>query len=118
VPVAVSSCSPRPRVVLDVAPTGVSGERRVTITMTSNPSFGANPLKQIRFDELRLVEVDVLGEKSSVVPHILSNYPPGTVQTSFILRRTAAGSLLARFTVTDDCGAWPTFVGAGASSGW
>jgi hypothetical protein len=114
--VSVSSCSPRPRVVIEVTPAG-PGERRVTVTTTSNPSFGANALQQIRFEELQLVEVDVLGERNGAVPLIM-NYPAGTTQASFILRRTTAGALMARFTVTDSCGGWPTFVGAGPSSGW
>jgi hypothetical protein len=86
--------------------------------MTSNPSFGANALEQITFDGLRLAEVDVLGEKSSVAPLTLNNYAPGTTQASFTLRRTAVGSLMGRFTVTDDCGPWSTFVGVGPGSGW
>ena len=116
--IGVTWCSPRPKVILDLAPTGTQGERRVTITTTSHPGFRPTALKQIRFDELRLVEVDVLGETTSVVPFVLGNYPPGTTQASFILRRTDPGTLLARFTVMDACGAWPTFVEAGPSSGW
>jgi hypothetical protein len=26
--------------------------------------------------------------------------------------------MMVRFTVNDDCGAWPTFIGAGATAGW
>ena len=59
-----------------------------------------------------------LGERSGTVPLTLGSYPPGTTQVSFILRRTTAGALLARFTVADDCGTWPTFVGAGPATGW
>ncbi len=89
----------------------------MTVSTTSNPSFGANALKSVRFDELRLAEVEASGEKSSVVPLTL-NYAAGTTQASFVLHRTASGSLMARFSVTDDCGTWPTFVGAGPGAGW
>jgi hypothetical protein len=49
---------------------------------------------------------------------IAATYVPGTFHTFFTIRRSAPGALLVKFTVVDDCGAWPTFIGAGPSAGW
>jgi hypothetical protein len=37
----------------------------------------------------------------------------GTRQVSFTIRRLAPGAATLPFTVTDDCGNWPTFAGGG-----
>jgi hypothetical protein len=87
------------------------------VRTTANPSFGANALESIRFDELRLAQIEPPGQPASTMPFTLS-YPAGAAQATFLIRRTAAGSLMARFTVTDECGSWPTFVGAGPGAGW
>jgi hypothetical protein len=87
------------------------------VTATSNPSFAGNAIKSIRFDELRLAQIEAPGQPASTVPFTAS-YPAGTTQAIFVIKRTAAGSLMARMTVTDDCGTWPTFIGAGPEAGW
>ena len=89
----------------------------MTVSTTANPSFGANALKSIRFDEIRLAQIEAPGQPASAVPFTVS-YPAGTTQATFVIRRTAAGALLTQMTVTDDCGTWPTFVGAGPTAGW
>ena len=114
--VAQSACSPRPRVVLDVAPAG-PGQRTVTISTTSHAGFGANALRSIRFDQLTLASVQAAGQPPSAVPFTVTP-PAGTTQASFTIRRTGPGALMARIIVTDNCGTWPTFVGAGPTAGW
>jgi hypothetical protein len=67
---------------------------------------------------LNLVEsIIVSGQLAGTVPFTVT-LPVGATQTSFLVRRTAPGPLMARMTVTDTCGAWPTFVGAGPDAGW
>jgi hypothetical protein len=102
---------------VDVSPAGV-GQRRVTVTTTSNPSFGAHALTSIRFDELRRAEIEAPGQPATSAVPLTLTVPAGATQATFVIRRTAAGELMARFTVTDSCGAWPTFVGAGPDAGW
>jgi len=114
--VSVSACSPRPRVIIEVTPIG-PGRRRVTVSTTSNQGFGANPLHSIRFDQLRLAQIVLPGQTVSTVPFTLTA-PAGATQASFVIRRTGPGQLMTRFTVTDGCGSWPTFVGAGSHAGW
>jgi hypothetical protein len=114
-PPPASTCSPRPRVQVTTAPG--SGRRMVTVTTTSNPGAAANTLRSIRFDETRLANLDVPQYPVGPAP-FTSTYVAGTNHTTFAIIRTAPGPLLVRFTVTDDCGTWPTFVGAGRTAGW
>jgi hypothetical protein len=46
--------------------------------------------------------------------------PPANSSTViFSVRRAAAGqATTVRFTVTDQCGSWPTFVGGGPNAGF
>ena len=45
-------------------------------------------------------------------------FPPpqttGTTTAQVVVTRTAPGAFMARLAVTDDCGAWSTFLGGGA----
>jgi hypothetical protein len=109
-------CAPRPRVILTTAPAG-SGRRQVTVSTSLNPGQSTNTLRTIQFDETRLAVLEVPGRPTGPAPFTVT-YPNGTTQASFVIQRTSPGSLLTRFTVTDDCGPWPTFVGAGPSAGW
>ena len=93
------------------------GQRKVTVSVTSNQSSGTNTLKSVQFDEIRLAQVTVPGQPASTVPFAVT-YPTGTTNGSFVVKRLTAGSLMIRLTVTDACGAWPTFVGAGPDAGW
>jgi hypothetical protein len=109
-------CSPRPKVSLTTAP-DAQGRRIVTVATSSNPGGPANTLRSIQFTDSRLATLEVPGYPNGPAP-FTSTYAPGTNHTSFAIRRASAGSLLVRFTVTDDCGTWPTFVGAGPTAGW
>jgi hypothetical protein len=109
------SCSPRPQVSVTTAPG--SGRRLVTVATSTNPGAAANTLKSIRFDESRLARLDVPQYPVGPAP-FTATYAAGTNHTTFAIIRTAPGPLLVRFTVTDDCGTWPTFVGAGTNAGW
>jgi len=94
-----------------------SGRLQVTITPGSNAGFAANAVKSIQFQQATLAVFEVPGQQPSPGP-FTETYPNATAQTTFVVRRTGAGSVLARFTVTDNCGTWPSFVGGGPSAGW
>ena len=96
---------------------GPGGRRMVTVATTTNPGQPANTLRSIRFDETRRAILDVPQYPVGPAP-FTSTYVPGTNHTTFAIIRNAAGPLLVRFTVTDDCGTWPTFIGAGPTAGW
>ena len=111
-PVAPDVCTPRPPV--SVQASIVSGRQQVVVTAT-----GANN---------RLLTI-VFGEGTRTPTNALLDLPDGrtgltgtptwsatteTTQTIFWVRRQTAGSpVTVPFVVTDLCGAWPTFVGAG-----
>jgi hypothetical protein len=107
------SCAPRPRVAVDSAPTG-DGRLRVTITANSNPGPAApNLLQSIQFTRLSNATI-VIGSQTNVTGTYTLTPPAASLP--FIVRPVASGQgVTAEFTVTDGCGAWPTFVGAGPS---
>jgi hypothetical protein len=110
-PADQATCSPRPRVVVTNTPTpsGLS----VSVAATGS----GNALQRITFGALRNGLIDVAG----VVTGAGSSYsfapPAGTTQTSFTVRAVDASQVVQiPFTVTDGCGDWRTFVGAGAGA--
>ncbi|MFN8636904.1 MAG: PQQ-dependent sugar dehydrogenase [Chloroflexota bacterium] len=112
-----TACSPRPRVTVTLTPNG-AGQRLVTVAVTSNAgTTPPNVLKSIQFTGISLATVQPTGGQAASTPFTLT-LPANTTQTSFVVKRTAPGALMTRFTVTDNCGDWPTFVGAGPSAGW
>ncbi|MGE3272234.1 MAG: PQQ-dependent sugar dehydrogenase [Chloroflexota bacterium] len=114
--VPTSTCSPRPRVNMTTTPLG-NGALQVTISTTTHAGFPTNTLKSIQFQQATLAQFEVPGKPVGPGPFTVT-YPSGATQTTFVVRRTGPGSALARFNVTDDCGSWPSFVGAGQSANW
>lgn len=110
------TCSPRPPVVVTTT-AGPNGRRMVRVSTTGNPGAAANTLRSIRFEQTQRAILDVPQYPVGPAP-FTSTYVPGTFHTTFAIIRNAPGPLLVRFTVTDDCGTWPTFVGAGPGAGW
>jgi len=105
-------CRPRPTVRVSVAKIG-NGQLRATVTIAVNPGT-QNELQSIawtRFDTATVV-LDGVGP---VQVGQTSTFPvPLTQSASFVITRTpGAQSGTVRLTVTDGCGAWPTFVGGG-----
>ena len=111
-----AGCAVRPPVTLSSVPAGPDA-RLVTISTTANPSKPNNRLRSIRFLETRAARIERTGQQPATAP-VTFTYPDGPTQTTFTVRRTAPGSVLARFEVTDDCGVWPTFIGTGSPSGF
>jgi glucose/arabinose dehydrogenase len=109
-------CSPHPRVVLTLRP-GPNGGRVVEVATSTTPGATPNTLKSIQFTESQRAILDVPRYPSGPAPITATNVP-GTFHTFFTIRRSAPGAMMVRFTVNDDCGAWPTFIGAGATAGW
>jgi hypothetical protein len=111
-----STCLPRPRVTMVNVPAGTNA-RQVTISTSTNPGYATNTLKSIVFHETRAATVEAPGTPATSAPLTLT-YPGGTTQATFTARRSQPGPVLVRFTVTDDCGAWDSFVGSGSSTGF
>ena len=63
----------------------------------------------------RWAEVEVTGRAAESGPFTMG-VAAGTTETTFMVHRTAPGSVQTPFTVTDGCGEWRTFVGGGPGS--
>jgi hypothetical protein len=110
---AAQCAPPRPRVNLSVARIG-GGQLRATVSVSSK--VGTNELQAItwtRFDTATVV-VDGIGP---VQVGQQTSFLSLTQAASFVITRTpGASSGTVRLTVTDVCGAWPTFVGGGPNA--
>jgi glucose/arabinose dehydrogenase len=111
-----AACSPRPRVTLNSAVVS-AGRLLVSVSSATTPGHPPNVIRSIQFDELTRASVEVPGKPVSTVPFAVP-YPAAPSQADFLVQRTAPGAEMVRFTVTDDCGTWPTFIGTGTSGGW
>jgi hypothetical protein len=87
------------------------GRLRVTISAQTNAGTPTNALSQIQVGpSTNALVMDLDGQ---TVPSTES-LPPGTQQVTLYLERLSAGqATTATVTITDRCGAWPTFVGGG-----
>jgi len=110
---APNACQPRPQVTVVSEPVG-GGALRVTVTANRNTSVATNSLRQIQFAAAQNGSVDVGGGNVHNGGNFTLTLPNGTQQAVFVVRRLTPGqATTAPFTVVDDCGNWPTFVGGG-----
>ncbi len=107
--VDVPSCSPRPPVAVSTLP-GEPGQLRVTVVA------GGDWLVRLAFSGLANAVVDA-GSQTGATASFTAAMPPRTRQTTFIVRRAAAGlPTTVQLVVVDGCGDWPTLVGGGPTS--
>jgi parallel beta-helix repeat protein len=113
---APQACQPRPQVTIASQAVG-GGALRVTVSATRNASAASNTLHQIQFAAAQNGAIDVGGGQVHNGGNFTLSLPAGTQQAIFIVRRLTPGqATTVPFTVSDDCGAWPTFVGGGPSA--
>jgi parallel beta-helix repeat protein len=113
------SCSPRPPVSVTTRP-GEPGTLQATVAVTRSPAAPNNTIRQLVFGPADNAIVEIGGQSrpggSFAVP-----IPAGTQQVTFVVRRPAVNTSprpgsTAPFTVVDDCGEWPSFVGGGPTA--
>lgn len=110
-PASQVACTPRPRVTVQANP---STDRLAVIVGATG---AGNTLRRVEFGPLRNAVVDVPGVASGVGSGFAFTPPPGSTQVTFLARSTSpSGDVHVPFTVTDDCGPWPTFVGSGTGA--
>jgi hypothetical protein len=105
------SCSPRPRVGVQVARNGAD-EIQVTITAQSNGRGAANELRTLEFGPARNARIVIGGGEES--GNFTQPLPGGATRTTFAVRRAGPGAFTVPLTVVDGCGDWSTFVGLGS----
>jgi len=108
---SLSSCSPRPQVVVSVTQ---SAAGRFLATLSST---GANNvLQSIQFGSATNALIDT-GSQTGLSGNFSVALAPGTQQATFYMRRATQGAAITvPLVATDNCGSWSTFVGAGASA--
>jgi len=102
-------CSPRPPVQVRTTPSG--GALQVNVTATGEN----NRLLSLQFAQTSNALVDVGGQtgRTGAFTAALSG---ASANTTFTVRRNAAGAATVSLSVVDRCGSWTTLVGGGAGS--
>jgi YVTN family beta-propeller protein len=108
-------CGPRPTV--QVQTSAANGALQVTVVATDVNGPTQNELREIRFSDPVNGRVTVAGQTHTSA--FVDPVPAGTARVTFSVQRVTAGQATTiPLTVTDICGAWPTFVGGGPSAGF
>jgi hypothetical protein len=115
-PPALAACTPRPNLRTTVVP-GAPGTLNVTLTGGANPSLLPVGLHEIRFGTFTNGVVDFAGGPTGLTGNVTVPVAADAVQATFVVRRVAAGAAVTvPFTVADECGDFPTFVGGGPNA--
>jgi hypothetical protein len=107
-----ASCTPRPHVAVTSSRSS-SGRLAVVVTAATLPATPSNWLRRITFGKLDNASVDIRGFADQRQPFAVE-LPERTRQVDLSVGSITPGPFLAQLVVEDDCGAWPTFVGAGS----
>jgi hypothetical protein len=115
-------CNPRPNVILNSQIVTEGGVARLRVTVASQTSAGnpSNALTAASFTALDGARVSVLpGGPTNQTAPFSPTLPAGATQLQFdVFRATPGQTVTVRLVVTDICGTWPTFVGAGPIVGF
>jgi hypothetical protein len=109
-------CTPRPPIRVTVSPT--SGDRlQVTISASTSAGLPNNRLSRLQVGDGSNSLIDISDGPTNVTGNIdlsLASIP----SVAFSLRRQnpSVGNATVPLVVTDDCGAWQTFVGGGPAA--
>jgi len=87
----------------------------VNVSAGTLPVTPTNWLRRIRFERLDNASVAIRGLVNQRQPFVVE-LPERPRQVGFSVTWGTPGPFTVRMVVEDDCGAWPTFVGAGASA--
>jgi hypothetical protein len=89
------------------------GRLGVTIRSATSPTTDVNALSDVQITTMTNAVIDVPNGVQGAVGTLSIPVQVGTQETQFTLRRTAPGPFKADLVITDACGPWRTFVGAG-----
>ncbi|MFN0070297.1 MAG: twin-arginine translocation signal domain-containing protein [Chloroflexota bacterium] len=112
-----SGAPPRVVVVPDGSPTDTGGPAPIHATLTA----GCGSIKQVRFRpssnavNSATALIDISGGPTGQKGTFTYTPPPGTRRLTVTVRRTQPGPVTIPVTVIDECGEWPSFVGAGSA---
>lgn len=113
--VSPTACSPRPA----VRPQLAAGGRKLLVNVVSSPVAAQQPsiLRELRFGVFQNARVTVSGQ--TVASGQIYTVPGAVTSIDFTVERITPGQpTTVPLTVVDDCGAWQTLVGGGATAGF
>lgn len=114
--VAPVNCTPRPAVT--VLTESLSADQlRVTLRATSSAGVPNNVIRSVRFAQTTAALIDIPNGPTGSSGNITFTPTPPSSALIFRVRRAAPNTAMtAPFVVTDHCGEWRTFVGAGTGA--
>ena len=116
-PIAVTpaaTCSPRPAYSVRSRVTA-PGVLEVTVAAGTTTGAPSNPLRTARFGLVSNGTIELSGY-GQVASGTTVGIAPGTREATFVVRRPASSSTIVPLFLTDACGEWRTFVGAGTGA--
>jgi uncharacterized protein YkwD len=108
-----ANCSPRPAFTVRSRPAS-AGILEVTVGASTTTGAPANTLRTVRFGSAVNGNIDITGY-GQVASNTDVGIIPGTREVTFLVRRPAGGATTIPLILTDACGEWRTFAGAGPS---
>ncbi|MGE3908694.1 MAG: S8 family serine peptidase [Chloroflexota bacterium] len=109
VPTATQTTCPSPRPQIQVTTTPAGGPNFDVVIVA-----GAGVLRQVDFRQLRNASVTIGSQTGVTQPFVYRPNPPVNQLGFRLTQRSYGQSATVTLTITDDCGAWTTFVGSGA----
>jgi uncharacterized protein YkwD len=106
-----ADCAPRPAFAVRSRANG-PGVLEVTVTAGTTAGAPSNALRTARFGSVVNGTIDLVGY-GQVASGTTVGIAPGTRAATFVVRRPARTSTMIPLFLTDACGEWRTFVGAG-----
>jgi hypothetical protein len=110
-------CTNRPRTIVQTRAIG-GGQLQVTVQAGRPSTAPNNVVRQIQVTRAQNAQVQILGQTIGAGGGTVALPTPGQSQTFTVARQPAGAQVpvTVAFTVTDDCGAWPSVVGGGPSA--
>jgi hypothetical protein len=95
------------------------GKLQVHVEATAQGTQVNNPLIRLEFGQMQNARVFLNGQPIASGQSFPVPAPHNARGIDFVVERVTPGqAAMVPFTVVDDCGAWPTFVGGGTGAGF
>jgi hypothetical protein len=110
-----SNCATRPRTTVQTRSLG-GGRLDVTVQAGRPATAPNNTLRQLQVVRATNAQVQILGQTFGAGGGTVTPTAGSQSLTFTIVRQNAGATVTVPLVVTDDCGAWSTFVGGGPRS--
>jgi hypothetical protein len=116
-PPPTSSCTTRPQTTVQAQAIG-SGRLQVTVRVGRPAGASSNIVRRIQVAPVQNAQVSILGQTFGAAGGSVAPTTPGQSITFVVTRQPASAQVpvTVPLVITDDCGAWNTFVGGGPTA--